>query len=129
MSVQISKQNPTINYPEVLDRIGGDRDFLSELLILYLNDFRTKYSKLKNALQKKDFILIYELGHGLKGSSANLSLPLLQKLSHQIEQAGKEKNIEKARTTLDSLYNEYIRLLDIVFPPKKNRTNKISLRR
>jgi osomolarity two-component system phosphorelay intermediate protein YPD1 len=128
MSIQISKQNPTINYSEVLDRIGGDRDFLSELLILYLNDFRIKYLKLKNALQKKDFILMYELGHGLKGSSANLSLPLLEKLSHQIEQAGKEKNIEKTRTTLDALYSEYTRLLDFVFPPKRNRTNKISLK-
>jgi hypothetical protein len=54
-------------------------------------------------------------------------MPLLEKLSYQIEQAGKEKNIEKAKTALEELYSEYVRLSNFIL--LRELTNKIILRR
>jgi len=127
MNIQISQKNSPIEYSTALNRIGGDRTFLSELLRVYLNDFSIRYSKLKNAIRKKNFFLLHKQGHELKGASANLSMPLLEQLSYQMEQAGKEKNIKKAKTTLEELYREYVRLSNFIL--LREITSKNCLRR
>ncbi len=79
------KDIPPIDYPSVLERIGGDLSFLEELLNLYFEDFSEKYEQLHKAIEQKNFDLIRELGHSLRGSSANLSLIFLQETSFHLE--------------------------------------------
>ncbi|TET66084.1 MAG: Hpt domain-containing protein, partial [Candidatus Aminicenantes bacterium] len=75
------KDIPPIDYLSALERVGGDKSFLEELLNLYFEDFSEKYGQLQKAIEQKKFDLIHELGHSLKGSSANLSLTFLQETS------------------------------------------------
>lgn len=102
--------NP-IDYPSALERTGGDREFLDELLTLYIEDFEDKYPRLKKAVETKDSELIRDLAHGLKGSSANLSLLPLQDLFFNLELAGRENNPTEAEKTFSSLIEEYRRLM------------------
>lgn len=99
-----------IQKAEVLERIGGDASFLEELLTLYDEEFATKTEALESALRKKNFASLENLGHGLKGSSANLSLPGLQEASYRMETAGREKDIAAAKTAMAELKREYARL-------------------
>jgi len=99
-----------IDYPSALERTGGDREFLDELLGLYIEDFEDKYPQLKNAVEARDVDLIRELAHGLKGSSANLSLLALQDIFFRLEMAGRENNPEAAEKILPHLQEEYDRL-------------------
>jgi len=108
------KDIPAIDYPSALERVGGDESFLKELLDLYLEDFSEKYSQLQKAIEQKKFDLIRELGHSLKGSSANLSLTFLQETSLHLEKAGRERNIEKAKKYLIPLEQEFKRLKDFL---------------
>ncbi len=101
-----------IDYTEVLERIGGDRVFLEELLKIYVEECDQKLRAIKEATARQDFSLIQQLGHSLKGSSANLSLTFLQKVSFSLEVAGKEKNIALARTALAALEKEFDNLKD-----------------
>ncbi|MGD8535511.1 MAG: Hpt domain-containing protein [Candidatus Aminicenantes bacterium] len=103
-----------IDYPSSLERVGGDKSFLMELLALYLEEFSEKHTQLQEAIQQKKFDLIHELGHSLKGSSANLSLVFLEEASFQMETAGKEKDIEKAKKVLSRLEQEFKRLKDFL---------------
>lgn len=96
-----------INRKEVLERIGGDETFLKELLELYDEEFNTKSQELEKAIQEKDFLTIREVGHYLKGASANLSLPGLREASWKMEQAGQDQDLEAARQALLSLKQEY----------------------
>jgi len=89
-----------IDIPSVLERIGGDRSFLEELLDLYQLDFMEKFSLLRQAVEEKNFISIQEIGHGLKGASANLSLLELQGISYNLERAGRENDIDLAVLSL-----------------------------
>ncbi len=114
------KDIPPIDYPSVLERIGGDKSFLKELLNLYFEDFSEKYERLQKALEQKNFELIRELGHGLKGSSANLSLTFLQETSRHLEMAGRERNLEKAKKASALLEQEFIRLKDFLSKNKGN---------
>ena len=96
-----------IDLPSALARIGDDQSFLLELLDLFKMDFEAKIEGLQNAIDQEDFISIQELGHSLKGASANLSLPFLQKAAFDMESAGRNKNLDRARGALGILGQEF----------------------
>jgi HPt (histidine-containing phosphotransfer) domain-containing protein len=102
-----SPENSPIDFPSALARIGDDESFLQELLELYKMDFEAKIEGLQNAIDQEDFVTIQELGHSLKGASANLSLPFLQKAAYDMESAGRDKNLHKARGALGDLGQEF----------------------
>jgi HPt (histidine-containing phosphotransfer) domain-containing protein len=101
-----------IDYAEVLERIGGDIAFLEELLKIYFVEFREKQNQVEAAIRGANFTLLQDLGHSLKGASANLSLGSLQRLAFALEVAGRERRIEDARSALASLVAECRRLED-----------------
>ncbi len=117
------KDIPPVDYPSVLERVGGDGSFLKELLNLYFEDFSEKYSQLQKAIEQKKFDLIRDLGHNLKGSSANLSLTFLQETSFHMEVAGRERNVEKAKKALALLEQEFKRLKDFLSKKKDKFAN------
>ena len=81
----ISEQKSTINFQEALQRMGGDENFLVELISDYLDEFKEYYSGLVGAVNDNDFEKIAVIGHTLKGSSAMLSLTLMHRFSVQME--------------------------------------------
>jgi len=101
-----------IDYSEVLERIGGDRIFLEELLKIYVEDYEEKSRLIREALVSQDFGSVQKLGHSLKGSSANLSLVFLKKASLELELAGRDRNLELARCAFASLEEEFRKLRD-----------------
>ena len=105
-----SSLDQPINYGEVLERVGGDIPFLQDLLNIYFSEFVEKRTLLEDAVKGNDFRLIQELGHSLKGSSANLSLPSLQKSAQALELSGREERGDAARLALQSLDLELLRL-------------------
>ena len=113
-----SNMNP-IDESSALERIGGDEAFLYDLIAIYTEDFLEKFTRLQKAVECEDFEQIRELGHNLKGSSANLSLIPLQQVSYEIEESGKEENIKKAQESILLLDQEFRKLQDYL--SKKNR--------
>ena len=115
----------SIDYASALERIGGDKSFLEELLNLYFEDFSEKYGQLQKAIEQKEFDLIRELGHSLKSSSANLSLTFLQETSFHMEVAGRERNVEKAKKAFALLEQESKRLKDFLSKKKDNSPTEV----
>jgi len=104
------KNPPPLLRDEVLERLGGDTDFLEELVQLYKKEFAAKRKAVEKALAKADARAVLELGHGLKGSSANLSLPGLREAAFALEAAGRAGDMAAARAALETLDAEYARL-------------------
>ena len=102
-------ENDIIDFASALERIGGDKEFLTELIQIYMEDFDTTYGALVEAVAAQDFTSIQELGHSLKGSSANLSLIQLREKAHLVESAGGELNLELAQRGTSELKTEYER--------------------
>jgi HPt (histidine-containing phosphotransfer) domain-containing protein len=99
-----------IHYESALERIGGDRDFFDELLGIYQEEFAKSMNSLDQALQAQDFTSILEIGHSLKGSSANLSLIQLRDKAYLIETAGNESDLALAQRSTVELKREFQRL-------------------
>jgi HPt (histidine-containing phosphotransfer) domain-containing protein len=102
--------SPVIVKEEVLARLGGDEEFLRELLDLYVSEFEKNAAALKTALADGDLAAIRELGHALKGASANLSLPALRAAALDMEHAGRDGDAALARAALVRLRKEFARL-------------------
>lgn len=103
-------ENPPLNRAEALERVGDDESFLEELLTIYKEEFAEKSPALAEALAKGDAKTVREIGHYLKGASANLSLPGLQAAAWNIEKSGTESKIEEAKAAYQVLLSEYERL-------------------
>jgi len=96
-----------IDFKQVMQRVEQDKEFLYELLGLYIEEFPETIKKLEQSIAGKKHDLIQELGHYLKGSSANLGLIGLQKESSVMECAGREKDVSKAQKALKNLNKEF----------------------
>jgi HPt (histidine-containing phosphotransfer) domain-containing protein len=105
-----SSPDQPINFGEVLERVGGDIPFLRDLLDIYFSEFAEKRTLLERAVEGNDFRLIQEVGHSLKGSSANLGLPSLQKSAQALEQSGREERGDAVRIALRTMDFEFMRL-------------------
>jgi CheY-like chemotaxis protein len=107
-----------IDLPSVMDRIGGDKTFLLELIDIFIEDFVDKYTKLKLAIEQSDFKTIKEIGHSLRGSSGNLSINGLHHTAKDMELSGIEENIEHAKLLFIQLNEEFEKLKNY-FPSEK----------
>lgn len=114
MFKEFASQAFPIDYQEVLERVGGDASFLEELLKIYVDEFSAKFILLEEAVRAQNYALVQELGHSLKGSSANLSLSSLRKASFTLEMAGREKKPDLANAALKELAEEFQRLKDFL---------------
>ncbi len=112
-----------IDLPSALERIGGDESLLQELINIYVEDFLEKNDLLRKAIDHGDFTTIREIGHSLKGSSGNLSLTYLHKTSYQIEMAGREEDIERARYHFQLLNKQFTELKNF-FPSRRNQAHE-----
>ena len=120
MTEKTDSPNPSpIDMETALERTGDDKEFLFDLIEIFMEDFDPKVAELKSAVNDQDFTSIQEIGHYLKGSSANLSLMQIRETSYQIEIAGKENDLEKARENLELLGKEYIYFKDYFAGMKK----------
>jgi HPt (histidine-containing phosphotransfer) domain-containing protein len=113
------KNTEAIDMESVLERVGGDESFLRELLDIYVEDFIEKYTQLEQAVSQGDFNNIKEIGHSLKGSSGNLSLPGLHETAYAIELSGRNNDIEQAKLHFSRLKGEFKKLKDILPQEKK----------
>jgi HPt (histidine-containing phosphotransfer) domain-containing protein len=102
-------QPPAILKEEALARLGGDEAFFRELLDLYASEFEKNAALLENALSRSDFTALRELGHTVKGASANLSLPPLRAAALDMEHAGRDGDPGQARAALVRLRKEFAR--------------------
>lgn len=114
MPARKSEGSPPMLRQEALDRIGGEADFLDELMELYEKEYRAMTARLIQALAANEFQTVAEIGHGLKGSSANLSLPGLCQAALAVEMAGKSKNAAAVRKGLEALEREHRRLIEFL---------------
>ena len=96
---------------EALELVGGDEGFLEEILTLYREEFSEQFKRLEEALGGEDFDAIRAIGHSLKGSSSNLTMPPLTEVTYAIERAGEERDIDRARVLIDDLDREFKRLI------------------
>jgi len=93
---------------ELLERIDGDRVFLSELLELFRADYPRQIRAAREAVAKNDSITLQKVGHSLKGALGNLAAPAASSIARRLESMGKTGDVAFAGAKLTELEEELI---------------------
>ena len=91
---------------ELMERLGGDEEFLRELLVLFREDARMNLEKSRKAMAELDFESLTRTAHTLKGMLRNLSMGVAAETSAALENASREKRQADSEQLLGKLVKE-----------------------
>ncbi len=74
-----------INIEEALERIGGEKEFLFELLHEFAQQIEEMMPSLEEAIRNSDYDNIKLIAHSLRGAAGNLSINGMYKALSEIE--------------------------------------------
>ncbi len=80
----------------LLDRIGGDVEFLGEIAELFREDTPRILAEIRTALTSGDGPALERAAHSLKGSVANLGGGAAREAAYRLEQLGRSGNLSPA---------------------------------
>jgi PAS domain S-box-containing protein len=117
-SREISGSPLSLNEEELMDRIGGDLEFLSELTDVFRQEYPKQLIAARRAVVNRDGEALSKAGHALRGALANLAASDGAALAASIELTGitgdplaagplldqLEQSIKTFLTSLESLY-------------------------
>lgn len=96
--------DPTLN-PAAIQALrdlspDGNKEFLRELIAIYLADTPKQLAQLEDALSRHDATVATRAAHSIKGSSGNFGAEQFSRLAHEIETACKANNLTAATSSL-----------------------------
>jgi CheY-like chemotaxis protein len=103
-----------VNTPELLQRIDGDRAFLSELVAIFREDYPRQIRIAREAIARKDAGEVERVAHTLKGALSNLSATAAASFAAELETMGKSGNLALAGSKLMQVENELPRFMEML---------------
>ena len=107
------KAKPVFDQKSVFERVGGDMEFLKELIELFKSDYPAKLAQLSKGIKEEDFKTIKETAHSIKSASGNLSLTRVYDLSFKIEGMGRKGKIQGIEKAYNELEEELGKIKDL----------------
>jgi two-component system sensor histidine kinase/response regulator len=86
-----------------LARVGGDKELLREIAILFINECPSALSQIQEAISARDPAKLENAAHALKGSVANFGARDAVDAAFRLEQMGRSNEMTEAQTTLRKL--------------------------
>lgn len=91
---------------ELMERLGGDEEFLRELLVIFQGDARMNLEKSRKAMAERDFESLARTAHTLKGMLRNLSMDAAAETAAALENASREKQQADSEQLLGKLVKD-----------------------
>ncbi len=101
----MSNENQTcpINVESALERCAGDREFLNEMLVEFLDIASQQLQQIADIIEEGNAEELAKKAHSLKGASANLGAEQVSAIALELEKAGKEGQLEGAKQLWEQL--------------------------
>ncbi|MBF0489555.1 MAG: Hpt domain-containing protein [Candidatus Omnitrophica bacterium] len=81
---------------KAMEILGIDEEIFNELLQCFLIEAQEEIDKLDGAIATDNFLVISQIGHGLKGMAGNLYMTHMQDLAKTLETLAKEAKDKQA---------------------------------
>jgi PAS domain S-box-containing protein len=98
------------NREKFLECMMGDEEFAREVAAGFVEELPAMLSKLMEGFELKDIELVWKQAHKMKGSSANVGGEALRDVAKQVEQAGKDGDLEEVTSCIPELREQCARL-------------------
>lgn len=96
------------NFVEIESR--GEKNFVKEMMEIYLSHTETEFTKLQKAFEKSDFETIKNKAHSLKGSSGNIGIHNLFQRFKELENEVEKKDLIKTEKVIKIILQEFTEL-------------------
>jgi PAS domain S-box-containing protein len=93
-----------------LERVEGDRNFLAELAVIYLDEVSKLSSALAEAYSKQDIVAASKIAHTIKGASSNFCAQPLHEAAFTFEKITTENASDEIAEAYRNLNSEIDRL-------------------
>ena len=104
----------------LMDSLGGDAEFLAELIDTYLADAPQQVEALRTALAAGDAAGLVRPAHTLKSSSASLAALGLAEQCRQLETSAKAGSLEGAKEAVEAMAAELERVATALEDTKRS---------
>lgn len=96
---------------EVARRLtGGDDDLLRDLVEMFPAESNKQLDEVRDAIERADAELLRRAAHSLKGAAGFFGAQSLVEAAFEMETAGREANLDRARELVEMLENETARV-------------------
>jgi HPt (histidine-containing phosphotransfer) domain-containing protein len=92
---------------DLLESVGGDLDFLEELLEDFFDDSPKQLVEMQHALEDRDAGRFRRAAHSLKSNSANFGALKLADSCKELEEMGKSATLDSEGNSLARAITEY----------------------
>jgi len=82
---------------------GGDAELRAEIIQMFLEDCPVRVQEIRAAVDGNDAPALTAAAHALKGSAAYLCASIVRARAADLERAGREHNLDAARTLVPDL--------------------------
>jgi HPt (histidine-containing phosphotransfer) domain-containing protein len=93
----------------LLDRIGGDVDFLQELAGVFREDCPQLLDEIRSAVAAENAPALMRAAHTLKGAVANFGADAAREAAFRLESMGRTGDLKPAREAVGELESEILR--------------------
>jgi HPt (histidine-containing phosphotransfer) domain-containing protein len=101
-----------VAFDELFDSVGGDAEFLAELIDAYLADAPVQIGAIQAAIVAADAEAAVRPAHTLKSASASLAALGLAEHCRRLERSATAGSLDGAAETLDSISAEFDRVAE-----------------
>jgi HPt (histidine-containing phosphotransfer) domain-containing protein len=101
-----------VAFDDLFESIGGDAEFLAELIDSYLADAPVQIEELRTAIAADDAVAAVRPAHTLKSASASLAALGLAEHCRRLERSATAGSLDGAAETVESISAEFERVAD-----------------
>jgi CheY-like chemotaxis protein/HPt (histidine-containing phosphotransfer) domain-containing protein len=101
-----SEQAIPVNEAALLDRMGGDRKLLRDIVRVFRADSAKRLAEIETAIRRRDRERMSRAAHTLKGSLSHLSAARAERWARELEETSLEGDRSQARKTWGRLRQE-----------------------
>ncbi|MGH2407937.1 MAG: Hpt domain-containing protein [Candidatus Limnocylindrales bacterium] len=96
-----------VAFADLLENVGGDREFMAELVRTYLADSPARFVELRTAIASGDAAAARRAAHSLKSTSASMGASKLSRQCRELEMAAAAGTLAGLEASVDAAEAEY----------------------
>ena len=99
-------QRVALNFEDMRERLGDDEELVSDVIRLFLDDYRLRLDAIGSAIEARDSGRLLAAAHTLKGGASNLSAAGVVDAARALEAIGRSGDLTLADARFVALVSE-----------------------
>ena len=113
-----------VDFPRLLERVGGDRKALAQLVRIFRADSPKQLARIRKAIRESDAPALRSAAHAVKGAVSNFAAPSATDAAARLQRMGDTGHLAGAEAALDRLEREIGRVLEVLAEAAPGRSRR-----